>query len=51
MSDHYDKIREDVQYRKDAAESVGIGFELSNKPDVVPCVPWIQAKNTVEVSA
>jgi integrase len=51
MSDLYDKIREDIQYRKLVAESVGIGFELSKKPDVVPCVPWIESKNTVEVSA
>jgi hypothetical protein len=51
MSDLYDKIREDVQYRKDVAESVGIGFELPKKSDVVPGVPWIELKNTVEVSA
>jgi hypothetical protein len=51
MSDLYDKIREDVQYRKDVAERVGIGFELPKKPEVVPCVPRIESKNTVEVSA
>jgi len=28
MSDHYDKIREDVDFRCDVAERVGIGFEL-----------------------
>jgi hypothetical protein len=51
MSDLYDKIREDVQYRKDVAERVGIGFQLAKKPNVVPRVPWIESKNAVEVSA
>jgi integrase len=51
MSDLYDKIRQDVQYRKDVAESVGIGFELPKEPDVVPSVPRFAAQNAVEVSA
>jgi integrase len=51
MSDLYDKIREDIHYRKDVAESLGIGFELVKKAEVVPCVPWIESKNAVEVSA
>jgi integrase len=29
MSDLYDRSREDLQYRKDVAKSMGIGFELS----------------------
>jgi integrase len=28
MSDHYDRVREDVQFRRDVAKSVGVGFEL-----------------------
>lgn len=50
MSDQYDRIRDDVRYRNDVAESVGIGFELPKKPDVVPCVPCNEARNTVEVT-
>jgi integrase len=49
MSDLYDKVREDIQYRKDVAESVGIGFELVKKVESVPCVPQIESKNAVEV--
>jgi len=36
MSDHYDKIKEDVAFRKMWAEKSGFGFEL---PSVVPNVP------------
>jgi hypothetical protein len=36
MSDLYDKIREDVPFRKMWAEKSGFGFEL---PSVVPNVP------------
>lgn len=28
MSDHYDRVREDEQFRRDVAASVGVGFEL-----------------------
>jgi integrase len=35
MSDHYDKIREDTDYRRDVAKSVGIGFDVP-KPTSVP---------------
>jgi integrase len=36
MDDLYDKIKEDVQFRKKWAEQCGFGFEL---PSVVPSVP------------
>ena len=36
MDDLYDKIKEDVQFRKMWAEKCGFGFEL---PSVVPNVP------------
>jgi hypothetical protein len=28
MSDRYDRVREDVQFRRDVAKSLGVGFEL-----------------------
>lgn len=28
MTDHYDRSREDVQFRRDVAKSMGVGFEL-----------------------
>jgi hypothetical protein len=36
MSDLYDKIKEDIQFRKKWAEQCGFGFELAS---VVPSVP------------
>jgi integrase len=41
MSDHYDKIREDVAFRRKWAEECGFGFELSS---VVPSVPKMALK-------
>jgi hypothetical protein len=35
MSDYYDKIREDADFRRDVAKRVGIGFDLP-KPTSVP---------------
>jgi integrase len=32
MSDHYDKIREDADFRREVPERVGIGFELPKAP-------------------
>ena len=28
MSDHYDKVRDDVQFREDVSRSMGVGFDL-----------------------
>ncbi len=40
MTDGYSKLREDVQYRKEVAGKIGLGFEISAQtPDVVPNVP------------
>lgn len=36
MDDLYDKIKEDVKFRREQAESCGVGFEL---PLIVPNVP------------
>jgi hypothetical protein len=40
VADRYSKLREDVQYRKEVADKIGLGFEISAQtPDVVPNVP------------
>jgi len=41
MDDLYDKIKEDIQFRKTWAKKCGFGFEL---PAVVPNVPKKQVK-------
>jgi integrase len=48
MSDLYDKIKEDVQFRREWAERSGFGFEL---PSVVPNVPKIAEKTEVQKAA
>lgn len=38
--DDLDKLREDVQYRREVTNKIGLGFEISAQtPDVVPNVP------------
>jgi integrase len=40
VTDGYSKLREDVEYRREVAAEVGLGFEISaQKPVVVPNVP------------
>jgi integrase len=40
VTDGYSKLREDMQYRREVAEKIGLGFESSAQtPDVVPNVP------------
>jgi integrase len=42
VTDGYSKLREDVQYRKEVADKIGLGFEISAQtPDVVPNVPSV----------
>jgi hypothetical protein len=48
MSDLYDKIREDVAFRRKWAEECGFGFELSS---VVPNVPRIALKTQAAKAA
>jgi integrase len=48
MSDLYDKIKEDVAFRKKWAEQCGFGFEL---PSVVPNVPKKAAKTKAAKAA
>ena len=47
MSDLYDKIKEDVTFRRGRAEKCGFGFKL---PSVVPNVPKIEEKTRREKS-
>jgi hypothetical protein len=48
MSALYDKIREDVEFRREWAEKSGVGFEL---PSVVPNVPKTQEKPAIREAA
>jgi len=48
MGDHYDKIKEDVEFRKEWAEKSGYGFELLS---VVPNVPRIVEKTEAAKAA
>ena len=48
MSDLYDKIKEDVAFRRKWAERCGFGFEL---PSVVPNVPKKRVKTQAAKAA
>ncbi len=48
MSGLYNKIKEDVPFRKKWAEQCGFGFEL---PSVVPNVPKIAMKDSAAKAA
>jgi hypothetical protein len=48
MSDLYDKIKEDVAFRRTWAERCGFGFEL---PSVVPNVPKTSVKTRAAKAA
>jgi hypothetical protein len=48
MSDRYDKIKEDAQFRKTWAEQCGFGFGL---PPVVPSVPKCTENTEVALAA
>jgi len=47
MSDLYDKIKEDVEFRRKWAEQCGFGFQL---PSVVPNVPKCTEKAEVAIA-
>jgi integrase len=52
VTDGYSKLREDVEYRKQVAEKVGLGFTFSEKnPSVVPVVPKSGTKGAVKNAA
>jgi hypothetical protein len=44
MSDLYDKVKEDVAFRREVAERCGFGFDL---PSVVPNVPTCERADVV----
>jgi len=48
MSDLYDKIKEDVKFRREWDEKTGFGFEL---PSVVPNVPKMEEKGEARKAA
>jgi hypothetical protein len=48
MSDLYDKVKEDVAFRRKVAERCCFGFQL---PSVVPNVPIRTEKAEVEIAA
>jgi hypothetical protein len=48
MTDLYDKIKEDVVFRRMWAEKCGVGFEL---PSVVPNVPRIDGNDRAKLAA
>ena len=51
MSGLYDKIRHDVEFRKEVAEKAGLGFELPvEKPVVGPNGPKIENEVEMEMS-
>jgi hypothetical protein len=52
MSDLYDKIRDDVAFRKEVAEKAGLGFELPSEKSVVgPNGPKIENEVVLEMAA
>jgi integrase len=49
MSDLYDKIRQDMQFRREVVEKAGLGFEISLQKAVVgPNGPKIKSKSPLE---
>jgi integrase len=52
MTDLYDKVKEDLQFRLEWAEKCGIGFELPEfGPSVVPNVPNVPKNKDIEKAA
>jgi integrase len=49
MSDRYDKIKEDVTFRKHVAERIGIGFELP--PSIAPIAPKLSEEVAIVSAA
>ena len=51
MIDHYSKLKDDLEFRKQVAVRVGIGFELpSEKPSIGPNGPKIESERPAEVA-
>jgi hypothetical protein len=47
MSDRHDRVHEDVQFRRDVAKSMGVGFEL---PKTLATKPTKPKKPELEIS-
>lgn len=48
MDDLYDRVRDDMEFRRKRAEEYGIGFQL---PSIVPKVPSFAAKTKAAIAA
>jgi hypothetical protein len=43
VTDGHSKLREDVEYRREVVNKIGLGFEISRQtPDVVPNAPTLE---------
>ena len=51
MGDDYSKLKDDVAFRLEHAEKVGLGFEIPKTPTVVRIVRKNEAKPEVENAA
>jgi hypothetical protein len=52
MSDLYDKVRENMKFRKEVAEKAGLGFELPvRNASVAPNAPKIESAPLLEMAA
>ena len=52
MSGLYDKVRHDVEFRKEVAEKAGLGFELPSEKSVLgPNGPKIENEVVLEMAA
>jgi hypothetical protein len=47
----YDKIKEDVKFRREMAEKCGLGFEIPSVVPNVPIVPKKRAKSPTRKAA
>jgi integrase len=51
VEDDYDRTREDVEFRKQVVESVGLGFEIpASTSSIVPNVPKLAVEEVEEVA-
>ena len=52
MTDHYSKLKDDLEFRKEVAVRVGLGFELPSKKTVVgPSGPKLETEALQEMAA
>jgi len=52
VTDSYSKLKNDVEFRKEVAERVGLGFDFSaEKAPVAPMIPKIESKSVLKMAA